>query len=222
MSVFFVLICVVSLTLRSPISLNIYNLREDFILRSPVYFIHGGKWHVALDQEIGADAVMKNRIESDSEQGILEGILAYRVKYIIPPEFAQSVSYLIQSPDLGLDMSEIILLVLAKLAQGELTCIQLLIAWRIEHTKEIHVRAFLVEHDREFNLDEDKLEILHQKYWHVLKARVNPIDSTLLSNYMTQLVKVVRVMNEGYRWDIFITRGSDNDVWRPFWIDEER
>jgi hypothetical protein len=39
--------------------------------------MYGEKWHVVADQEIDIDAVMRSRIEFDSGQDMLEGILAY-------------------------------------------------------------------------------------------------------------------------------------------------
>jgi hypothetical protein len=72
-SIFYILIHVVSLALRSPVLLNICNQCQDITLISPLYSMYGGKWHVTPDQEIDVDAVMRNRIEFDSERNVLEG-----------------------------------------------------------------------------------------------------------------------------------------------------
>jgi hypothetical protein len=63
----------------------------------------------------------------------------------------------------------------AKSSHDESKYIQLLITWHVEHTKDSHVRALLVEHNSE--LDEDKLKRLYQKYWHLLNTRVDPIKT---------------------------------------------
>jgi hypothetical protein len=123
-STFYVFICVVSLTLRLSVSLNIHNQCQDIHLISPVYFIHGGKWHVAPDQEIDANAVMQNCIELDAEQDILNGALAYRIQR----KDAESV-------------------------QDESKSIWLLVAWNDEHTKELHVHALLVEPNKKLDED---------------------------------------------------------------------
>jgi hypothetical protein len=152
--------------------------------------MHGGKWHVVPDQEIGVNAVMRNRIEFGSGKDILEGALVYRIQR----KHAES----------------------AKPAQDESKHIQLLVVWYVERTKELHVRTLIVEHDGE--LDEHKLRILHQKYWHLLNARVDPIKNNWQLNNATVKTKI-KAMNGGYRWNIFISDKERYIVNRPFWID---
>jgi hypothetical protein len=121
---FSVLICVVSHALQSPVSLNIHNRCQDINLTSPVYFICGGGWNVAPEQEIDVNAVMSNRLEFDSGQDVLEGALVYRVQR----KHAES-------------------------AQDGTRHIQLLVAWHVDHTEGLYVRELLVEHDRELDED---------------------------------------------------------------------
>jgi hypothetical protein len=197
MSIFYALICVTSLVLQSLISLNIHNQSQSVNLISPVYFTHGGMWYVVPDQEIDADAVTRNYLEFNSGQDISEGALAYRIQ----EQYIESDKH----------------------AQYESKRIQLLVAWRIEHTNGLHVRALLVEHDKEFNWDEDKLRRLYQKYWHLLDAQIDPIKSKWLLNETTVLEIEVKVMSGGYRWDIFISEEKkvENNIERPLWIDAE-
>jgi hypothetical protein len=189
----FVLICVASLVFQSPISLNIYNRHQDINLTSPVYFIHGGKWHVAPDQEIG---VMQNYLEFDSGQDILEGALVYGIQR------KQTES--------------------DKLIQNEPENIQLLVAWHAEYTNGLDIRALLVEHDKGFNWDEDKLKRLYQRHWHPLDAWVDFIGNDWLLNNATVLRVNVNVMNGGYRWDIVIYEGERVVIEKPLWVDTER
>jgi hypothetical protein len=135
-----------SLALQSPVSLNIYTQCHDISLTSPVYFIRGGKWHAVPDQEIDINIVMRNYLKFDSRQDILEGVLIYRIQRK-HDEFDKS-------------------------AQDKSKRIHLLVAWHAEHAKGLHVRALLVKHDKK--LDEDKLKKLYQKYWYLLKSRINP------------------------------------------------
>jgi hypothetical protein len=193
MFIFSVLICS-SLALQSPISLNIHNQCQDINLISPVYFIHGGKWYTTPDQKVNVNAVMRNHLEFDSGQDILEGILTYKIQR----QHAESEEFV----------------------QAESKSVQLLIAWNIEHTKGLHVYALLVEHDKE--LGEDKLRRLHQKYWHLLDAWVNPIRVNWLLNDMTMLATTVKVMNGGCKWCIFISEGNEDSTERPLWINAER
>jgi hypothetical protein len=156
-----------------------------------VYFIHRGKWHVMPDQEIYIDAVMKSHIEFDSGHDILEGALVYRIQR---RQHTKS----------------------DKLIQEESKRIQLLVAWRVEHTEGLDVRALLVEHDK--GLDEDKLRRLHQKYWRLLKARINPIRSSWMLDDATVLTTTIDAMNGGHRWDIFIFEEEEDSIERPLWI----
>jgi hypothetical protein len=188
------LIYVVSFALQSPISLNIHNRYQHVNLISPIYFVHGGKWHATPDRKIDANDIMKNRLEFGSGQDMLEGVLVYRIQR----QHAES----------------------DKSAHNESKSIQLLLAWRTERTEGPNVRALLVEHDKE--LDEDKLRWLHQKYWHLLKEWVDPTESNWMLNDVTTLTTTVNVMNGGYRWDVFISEGIKNNVERPLWIDVER
>jgi hypothetical protein len=89
--------------------------------------------------------------------------------------------------------------------QNESNPIWLLVAWHCEHTERLHVRALLVEHNNELN--EDRLKRLYQKYWPLLKTRANTIKSNWALDGTTKLVTTIKVMNGGYRWDIFISGG---------------
>jgi hypothetical protein len=159
--------------------------------------MHGGRWYTVPDPEVNFNAAMKNYLGFDSGQDILEGALIYRIQRIQHVESDKSVH------DKSKD-------------------IQLVVAWHVEHKKELHVRVLLVEHDREFDWDEDKLRRLHQKYWHSLNTQTDPIKSNWLLDNMMVLTTTIKVMNEGYRWDISIYEGSKSNVERPLWIDIER
>jgi hypothetical protein len=164
---------------------------------SPVYFIHGGKWHISPGQEIGVRTVMKSRIEFDSVQDILDGALVYKIQR----KHAESDEFI----------------------QDESKNIQLLIAWRGDHTKGLDVRVLLVEQSKKFNWDEDKLKRLYQKYWHPLDAWVDFIGNNWLLDDATVLGAEVDAMNGGYRWDIHISERKEASVIeRPLWIDAER
>jgi hypothetical protein len=192
-----VLICVVSLVLQSPILLNIYNGCLYINLISPVYFIHGGKWHVVPDPRIDVMVAMQNRLEFNSGQNILEGALVYEI----------------QRKNTGS----------GGFIQNESRSIQLLVAWHIEYTKGLEVRALLVEHDNNFNWDEDKLRRLYQTCWHPLDAWGDFITSDWLLNDAIVLAAAVYVRNGGYRWDIVICeREGTAAIERPLWVDAER
>jgi hypothetical protein len=122
--ILYVLICIVSLALHSPVSLNIHNQCKNINLISPVCFMHGGRWNEVLDQEIDVNVVMKNHIEFDAEQDILEGALVYKV----------------QKKHVESD-------------QDESKCIWLLVAWSGEHKKGLHVCALLAEYNKRLDED---------------------------------------------------------------------
>jgi hypothetical protein len=191
-----ILICIVSLALHSPVSLNIHNRYQRINLISPICFIHGGKWNVIPDQEIYANVVMRNSLEFDSGQNILEGALVYKIQR----QHAESDKFI----------------------QAESKSVQLLIAWRVDHTKGPHLCALLIEHDKEFNCDEDKLRRLYQKCWHPLNVLVNPIGDNWLLDGVAALTTTAKATNGGYRLDIFISEGKGDSIKRPLWIDAER
>jgi hypothetical protein len=153
-----------------------------------------GRWHVVPDQEIDVDTVMRNCIEFSSRQDILEGALVYRIQ-------RKHAEY-------------------DRPAQDRSKCIQLLVAWHVEHTKELHMRALLIEHDGE--LDEDKLRQVYQKYWHSLDTLVNSTEMNWLLDDATMLETKIKAMNGDYRWDIFISEGSKYYAKRPLWLDTTR
>jgi hypothetical protein len=150
---------------------------------------------MAPNQEIDVSNVMRDRLEFDAGQGLLEGALVYKIQRRQHSESGEFV-------------------------QDESKSIQLLVAWRVEHTKGLHVRALLVEHDKE--LDEDKLRKLYRKYWHLLKTRVDSIRINWLLDDVTMLTTTVKAMNGGYEWDIFISEGIRDNVKRLLWINIER
>jgi hypothetical protein len=110
-----------------------------------------------------------------------------------------------------------------KFIQDESKSTQLLVTWRGEYTKGLDVHALLVEHDKEFNWDEDKLKKLYQKYWYLLETWASFIGKNWLLNDATVLTTVDIVRNGGYRWIIFVCDEKvDYYVMRPLWIDAER
>jgi hypothetical protein len=169
--------------------------------------MRGGKWHVVPEQEMYTNDVVRNRIEFDSGQDILEGALIYRIQ-----KREASFSEMKRRSQRKRAKND-------KFVQDESKHIRLLVAWYVEHTKKLHIRALLVENDGE--LDEHKLRILYQKYWHLLNAQVDPIENKWQLNGTTVKTKI-KVMNGGYRWDVFISDKKEYIVKRQFWIDATR
>jgi hypothetical protein len=194
MSTFYVLIYAISLTLPSLISLDIHNQHQGINLTSPVYFIHGGGWHVVPDQEIDVNAVMRSCLEFDSGQDILEGALVYRIQRKHTK--------------------------LVKPTHNESRYIQLLVVWSVEYTTGLHVHALIVKHDKK--LDEVKLKKLHQMNANILDAQIDFIGSSWLLDGITVLKTTVKVMNGGYKWDVFISEGVKDNIERPLRIDTAR
>jgi hypothetical protein len=125
-------------------------------------------------------------------------------------------------PDVGIDDTngDIALALIRDLIRNESKQTQLLVVWNGKHTEGLHVRALLIEHDWE--LDEEKLRKLHQRHWHLLETQVDTIKSKWLLNDTTVLETSVNVMNEGHRWDIYISEGIGDNVNRPLWINTKR
>jgi hypothetical protein len=172
--IFYVLICIASFALRSLVSLSIHNWCQDINLTSLDYFMNGGRWHAVPDQEIDADAVMQNCLEFEAKRDILEGALTYKIQ-------RKHVKYV----------------------QDESEHFWLLVAWYGEHTKGLHVRAFLVDNHK--RLDEGRLKRLYQKYWPSLKEQTDATRRDWALDDATKLVTRIKIMNGGYRWDIYIS-----------------
>jgi hypothetical protein len=150
------------------------------------------------DPEIDANTVMRNCIELDPEQNILEGALIYKIQRKL---YAESDEFV----------------------QDEAKNIRLLVTWHSEYTKGLDIRALLIENDKEFNWDEDKLRRLHQKYWHLFDVLADFIGSSWLLDDATVLTSAVDVMNGGYKLDIVIyEKKGVTVIERPLWIDTER
>jgi glutamate synthase domain-containing protein 3 len=86
--------------------------------------MYGGRLYVAPDQKIDVNAVMRNHIEVDAKQNILEGALAYRIKR----KHVEST-------------------------QDESKRIWFLVAWKGVHTKGLYVRALVIERNKKLNED---------------------------------------------------------------------
>jgi hypothetical protein len=174
---------VVSLALQLPIPLNIHNWCQDINLTSPVYFMYGGRWHVAPDQKIHTDSVMQNCLEFDVGQDVLKGALAYKLQRKH-----------------------------AKSTQDESNRIWFIVAWHGEHTKGLHVHALLVKHNKKLN--RHGLRKLYRKRWLLLKAQSDATRGTWTLNDTTVLETKIKVMNGGYKWDIFISERIKYNVKR--------
>jgi hypothetical protein len=174
-----------SLILQSTVSLNIHNRCQAINLASPVYFMHGGRWDVIPDQEIDGNAVMRNHLELEPGQDMLGGALVYRV------QTKQCTEY-------------------DKIDQDESKHIWLLVAWRGEYAKGLHVHALLIEHNKK--LDEDRLRRLHRKHWHLFDTQANSTRGNWMLDDTTMLVTTIRETNGGYRWDIFISERTKHNV----------
>jgi hypothetical protein len=87
--------------------------------------------------------------------------------------------------------------------QDESTHNWLLIAWHSEYTSGSHVRALVVEYNKQ--LDGDRLRRLYEKRWDSLRAQDNATGGSWSLNDTTKLVTTVNVTNGGYKWDISIS-----------------
>jgi hypothetical protein len=106
--------------------------------------------------------------------------------------------------------------------QDEPKPVQLLVIWHGEYAKELHVHALLMELDNDFNWDEDKLRRLHKNCRCSLDTYIDPSSNEWLLRDMTTLVTTVKVMNEGHRWDISISKGIRSNAKRLLWTDTKR
>jgi hypothetical protein len=199
MFIFSVLIYIVSLTLKLPVTLKIHNQSQNINLASPVYFNLNGKWHVAPDSEIGVNAVMESSLESnpdslsatesDPEEDTMNGALIYKIQ-------RQN----------------------AKFSRAE--DVYLLVIWRVKGAEEPSIYALLIEYkDR---ITKAKMKRICRVYWSSIEAMVNPTRGDWRLDDATMLTTRVKVVNGGYRWDIFVSDGVENEPMDPLEVDPNR
>jgi hypothetical protein len=204
--IFFMLMCIVSLTLHGVMDVTVRNQYSDIELVSPVYFCNHGSYNEYPIERTDIGAMMKIGFSFGLDK-LPGGILMYKVQ-------RKRGVMSDRQPKADATPTEVV--------EDTSKTMRLLVVWEIEHFRDLRVYIVLVEHDNELEWDEDRLSELHQKRWHSLNAWIDSTRNNWLLDDGAVLETTIKVMNGGHRWDIFISEGSNDNVRRPLWIDVER
>jgi hypothetical protein len=204
--IFPILMCTVSLTLHGVMDVAVHNQYPDIELASPVYFCNRGVYNEYPVERTDIGAMLKIDFSFGLDK-LPGGILMYEVRRKGNTESDHQSST---------DATSI------EGVEDTPKTMRLLVVWKIEHFGEARAHIVLVEHDKELEWDEDRLSELHQKCWYSLNAWIDPARNNWLLDDGAVLETTSKVMNGGYRWDIFISEGDIVNVRKPLWIDVER
>jgi hypothetical protein len=184
------------------VMLMIHHQFPDVELISPFYAGDGAVCHLSPDQRVDAESTIQSDFSIDLTQEESVGILMHKLQR---KNINQSNEVVISSEE-------------------EVTCIQFVIIWKVNSSKEVCVDAFLMEHDNNYAWDESRL-IKLAKCCKLSNVRDGSIKSTWSIYDNTVLRIILNVSREkGYcKLEITISEGSINkNTLRPRYIDLDR
>jgi hypothetical protein len=199
-----VLMYTVSSALRLPPSVDVINLCSNIKLASPVYFGDGAVCSKPSNQQIDVGPRMCARFEIDTTENKFEGALLFELKRHVKPDEQHSVDILT-----------------TEINKDETKCVHMLVAWQVKDSKH-SLYVVLVEHDKEFVWNEDKLMKLYYKNRGWLREYVGIISDTWLVDDNTTLRTsfAVRGLKENFELYIYISEEErDYYAMRPLCID---
>jgi hypothetical protein len=197
------LIYTISLKLRSPTSIIIYNLCLNTELISPVYFGNGAVCPNLSDQEIDINTAMRIRFEIYATQDEFEGALLYRLQINHHDQYNMDTS---------------------TSGTHEAKYFYMLVAWKMEDSK-LFVRVVLTEHTEEFTWNEGGLRKLYNKNRGWLKRYNDTISDTWIidDNMTLKMTFKVEDLEENFELSISISEERrENYAMKPFYINLER
>jgi hypothetical protein len=183
----------------SGVKLMIYHQFPGIELVYPVYACENATCYLSPDQKVDVGFTTQAGFSIDLSQGEPIGILMYELR-----NEKQSNKDVISSED-------------------EARCIQLLIIWKVNNSKEFYVDPLLIEHDKGRIWDRDKLMRLANRY--KVYDIHGFIEETYLMHDNTVLMTRVNVAHEEacYKLEMIISKGSIKyDTQRLVYIDVDR
>jgi hypothetical protein len=176
------------------VELIIYHQFPGVELISPVYVGSGVKYYLPPDQRVMAGSTARIGFNIYSIWIMSMGVMIYKLQRKNTDEFNE------------VTISN----------EEEETCIQLVMIWKVNISKEFCVALFLIEHDKDY--DWDKLLKLARHY-QLTNIQRGPIEYTWLMHDNTVLMTSLNITREEehYKLEMTLSEESINrDTWRPW------
>jgi hypothetical protein len=170
-------------------------------LVSPVYFSLLGTCCLSPDQCVDAGSTMQASFNIDPDENQSTGILMYKLqrKNIDQPN-------------------------VETISNEETKCIQLVIIWNVDNSKEFYINSLLIEHDEGHVWDRVMLMSLAFSC-ELFSIQYGPIEETYLMYDNTVLMTCLNAAyeEEYYKLEMTISEASiKNDTQRPLYFDLDR
>jgi hypothetical protein len=174
------------------LQVEIQNQCSSFELTSPVYFCDGSVCDIPLDQSIAFSNSMQTRFKVDLSRFMFQGAILYRLN-------ATSTS-----PD-ETDTSN----ATTETSGDDPISMQLLVAWKVSRISGPHLFALLIENDRDFTWNEDKLrKFIFEEYSNRFKVTSGRDETTWLTRDGTVLKIETNIMTQKqYKLHVIISKG---------------
>jgi hypothetical protein len=182
----------------SKMKLIIHHQFPGIELVSPIYAGDGVTCYLPPDQKVDVDATTQAGFNIDPDQEKPVGILMYKL----------------QRKNINQSNEEIIS------NEGEATCTQLVIVWKVKSSEEFSAAPFLIEHDKGGVWNKDKLTRL-VNYCEIYGARYGSIEKTWLMHDSRVLMTRMNVTRKGgyYELETIISETSIEFTYRLIYLD---
>jgi hypothetical protein len=186
MIVYFVLICLVSLTFQSAIDVTIDNRCVDIELTCPVYFTKDATYHIQLPRQVDSKSSMKVNFKTCINQDTFGGALLYHLQRKKNDE-SDNRSDTEKDASIGA---------------------QLLVIWGCERNK-LYSHALLVEHESTITWSKDELKRLYDIYKrHYNTEFISDIDEWWLDD-TTKLKTTCEKFYRGFEMNVIMSEEDD-------------
>jgi hypothetical protein len=186
----------------SKVTMMIHHQFPGVELISPVCAGNGIACYLSPDQCVDVDSTIQADFNIDTDQKETIGALMYKLQ-------RKSID---QSDEVAISSEE------------EVTCIQFVIIWKVNSSKEFCVASFLIEHDNSYVWNEDRLLEL-AKRCKLSNVRDGSIKYTWLihGNTVVRMILNVAREKECCKLETIISEGSINEnTLSPRYIDLDR
>jgi hypothetical protein len=180
----------------SKVKLTIHHQFPGTELVSPLYHSNSATCYLSSDQSVNAGSIIQAGFDVNLTQDNAMGALMYKLQRKNTDQFNEEES----------------------------TCIQLFIFWEVDSSKKPEVYSYLIEHDKSYIWDEDRL--MRQIFWcDLFDIQYGPIEETwLVYDNAVFMTSVNVTCEEGCcKLEMTISEGSiKDDTRRPLYIDMNR
>jgi hypothetical protein len=179
----------------SRVELIIHHQCPDIELISPVHASFGATCYISPDQRVDTGSTMQTSFNIDPDQEESIGVLIYKLQRKNANQFDEE----------------------------ETTCIQLVMIWNVNNSREFRVISDLIEHDKGYVWDRFGLMELSECYA-LSNMQYGPIEQTWLMHDNTGLMTNMNATRGACcKLEVMISEASINkDTQRPWYFDVNR